>query len=60
LLELAQKNPFDAAPFTWLLVKRVMVAVCSRVGTVQWDVGLVMALGGGGSDFHFGLNSLQR
>jgi hypothetical protein len=25
LLELAQKNPFDASPFTWLLVKRVMV-----------------------------------
>ena len=48
LLELAQKNSFDADPFIWLLVKRVMVAVCSRVGTVrtvQWDVGLVMALG---------------
>jgi hypothetical protein len=25
LLMFAQKNPFDAAPFTWLLVKRVMV-----------------------------------
>jgi hypothetical protein len=55
LLELAQKDPLKAAPSTWLLlVKRVMLfagwySVCG-----MWDVGLVMALGNGGSDFHFG------
>jgi hypothetical protein len=55
LLMSAQKNAFDAAPFTWLLVKRVMVfaGVCMYC-TVQWGVSLVMALGGGGSDLHFG------